>query len=109
VTLDEALDHLSDVPELSHRSLFGGNGFYTAGRIFGFLDDGKIFLKGDSHCRADYEDAGGIMFEYMSHKGPQPMKYWRFKDLETTLSLVSEAIACAHRAPKPKPKVNRTK
>ena len=104
MTIDEAAKLLEDVPEYSSRPMFGGYGLYSNGRVFAIMDEGDIYLKGDAVSTPIYEEAGGIQFSYMSKNGPMTMKYWRFGDNETLLSLVQDALDTVERAPAPKPK-----
>ena len=104
MTIHEAAELLSDVPELTHRAMFGGYGIYTKGRIFAIMDEGVVYLKGDAVSIPLYEASGGEQFSYISKDGPMLMKYWRFGDTETFLGHVQDALDTAERAPAPKPK-----
>ncbi len=109
MTIEEAATLLSDAPNLTHRAMFGGYGIYTNGRMFAILDDGVPYLKGDAISAAVYEGDGGEQFSYMSKDGPMQMKYWRFRDDETLLSHLQDALDTAARAPAPKPKKPKAK
>ncbi len=104
MTIQEANDLLKEVPEYSHRAMFGGYGLYSNGRVFALFDDGFIFLKGDAISAPLYEESGGIQFSYMSKNGPMSMKYWRFSSNQTLLDHVQDALDTVERAPAPKPK-----
>lgn len=104
MTIEEATELLCDVPEFSSRSMFGGYGLYSNGRIFAIMDEGDVYLKGDSISIPLYEEAGGQQFTWLSKDGPMQMKYWRFADNETLLAHLQDALDTAARAPAPKPK-----
>lgn len=109
MTIDEAAKLLADVPDYSHRAMFGGYGLYSNGRVFALFDEGHIWLKGDAISASMYEESQGIQFSYMSKNGPMTMKYWRFKDNDVLLSHVQDALDTVKRAPAPKPKKPKLK
>ena len=104
MTIDDAAKMLADVPEYSHRAMFGGYGLYSNGRVFALFDEGHIWLKGDVISAPLYEEDEGIQFGYMSKNGPMTMKYWRFASNDILLSHVQDALDTVERAPAPKPK-----
>ncbi|MEI7984339.1 MAG: TfoX/Sxy family protein [Armatimonadota bacterium] len=104
MTIEEANKLLKDVPNYSHRAMFGGHGLYSNGRVFALFDDGHIFLKGDAISAPIYEESGGIQFSYISNNGPMSMKYWRFLTNEILLENVDNALETVQRSPAPKPK-----
>ncbi|MBS1701148.1 MAG: TfoX/Sxy family protein [Armatimonadetes bacterium] len=109
MTIHEAAELLSDAPELTHRAMFGGYGLYTKGKMFAIMDEGVVYLKGDSVSIPIYEEAGGQQFSYLSKDGPMQMKYWSFRDDETLLAHLQDALDTAARAPAPKPKKPKVK
>jgi DNA transformation protein and related proteins len=104
MSLQEALELLNLAPGLTHRAMFGGFGFYSEGRIFGIMDEGIIYLKGDDKTVPHYEEKGGEPFTYLGANGPASMKYYKFPTTEITIQHLSVALEVAHRAPLPKPK-----
>jgi DNA transformation protein len=104
MTIDEAAKLLTEVPEYSHRAMFGGYGLYSNGRVFALFDEGHIWLKGDAISAPLYEESEGIQFTYMSKIGLMSMKYWRFPNNEILLAHVQDALDTVERAPAPKPK-----
>ncbi len=109
MTIQEANELLKDVPEYSHRAMFGGYGLYSNGRVFALFDDGFVFLKGDAISGPLYEESGGEQFSYISKNGPMSMKYWRFPTNEILLEHVENALETVQRAPAPKPKKPKPK
>lgn len=104
MTIQEAAELLKDVPDLTYRAMFGGYGIYSKGKMFAIMDEGVVYLKGDTFSIPLYEASGGEQFSYMSKNGPMQMKYWRFGDNETLLGHLQDALDTAGRAPTPKPK-----
>jgi DNA transformation protein len=109
MTIEEAAQLLTDVPEYSSRPMFGGYGLYSKGRVFSIMDEGLIYLKGDAISAPIYEEAGGVQFSYMSKNGPMTMKYWRFSSNEVLLNHIQDALDTVERAPAPKPKKPKVK
>jgi DNA transformation protein len=69
-----ALDLFSGLgPGVVARRMFGGLGFYAAGRFFaiGDPDDGRLYLKVDDETRAAFEAAGGTPFVYRGPRGEE--------------------------------------
>jgi len=52
--LDQVLDGLAPLGEVTARSLFGGHGLYWGGTIFGILFLGRLYLKVDEQSKGDY-------------------------------------------------------
>lgn len=63
------LDQLSEVPDLTARSMFGGVGLYSAGCFFAIVWKDTLFLKVDDTTRPTYEAAGMKPFNPMPGRG----------------------------------------
>lgn len=42
---DFVLDQLSDLPNLTHRAMFGGHGLYCGRVFFGIVHQGRVYFK----------------------------------------------------------------
>lgn len=112
-------------PGVTARRMFGGLGFYAAGRFFavGDQDEGRIFLKVDDLTRPAFEAAGGQPFTYtvpgqavmtMAYltppdaalEDPEEMLPWARLALEAAGRAAAAKAAKAARAAK-KPKAGR--
>ena len=102
MTLEQAIEFLADVPEVTRRAMFGGQTFYSEGRVFAIYVDNDLYLKGDISSVPYYESQGGEPFTYLTEKGPASMRYYRFPSLETLSDNIETALQVAHRAPMPK-------
>lgn len=109
MTIEQAAELFKDVPDYSHRAMFGGYGLYSGGRIFALLDEGVAYLKGDAQSIPLYENSGGEQFSYMSKNGPMTMKYWRFANDDQLLEHLQDALDTVERSPAPKPKKPKRK
>jgi DNA transformation protein and related proteins len=79
MSADQLAAHALDLfaglgPGVTARRMFGGLGFYFGGLFFaiGDPDEGRLFLKVDDTCRAEFERVGGRPFVYGS-PGHPPM------------------------------------
>ena len=96
------LDQLSDLPEVTARSMFGGVGLYCGGYFFGIIARDRLYLKVDAETRADYERAGMQPFRpYPDRSGT--MRYYEVPVgvVESALDLcrwARKAVAVAERA-----------
>ncbi len=52
------LDQLSELGDVTPRSMFGGAGLYYRGIFFGIIARDVLYLKVDDRNRVDYEGAG---------------------------------------------------
>ena len=52
------LDQLSELDDVSSRSMFGGVGLYSRGLFFGIVARDRLYLKVDDENRPAYEEAG---------------------------------------------------
>ncbi|MCB9905482.1 MAG: TfoX/Sxy family DNA transformation protein [Planctomycetes bacterium] len=107
--LAERLDALGAV---AVRRMFGGQGLFLDGRMFGLVAQGTPYFKVDDETRADYERAGAEPFTYGRSKEelkPTQLGYYevpatvleRDRDL---LEWARRAVLVAERAAAKKPK-----
>ena len=73
---DFVLDQLARVPQLEHKTMFGGIGLYSGGIFFAILAADELFFKVDDANRAAYEAAGSAPFRPVVDR-PVSMSYWR--------------------------------
>lgn len=59
------------------RSMFGGQGLYIEGKIFGLVVDGEIFIKVSPSTKPAFAAAGSSPFVYEGKTKPVEMPYWR--------------------------------
>ena len=69
------LDHLSALPEVRARAMFGAHGLYSGDHFFGILDEGRLFFKTDAQSQADYAARGMGPFTYESNGKVMTMSY----------------------------------
>jgi DNA transformation protein len=79
------LDQLTDLPDLTSRSMFGGLGLYSSGFFFGLIWNDTLFLKVDDQSRPRYEVAG------MQPFNPYPGRGGTFQYYEVPLSVLESA------------------
>jgi len=72
------VDLLVPLGEVSTKSMFGGHGIYTHGKIFAIVIEDILYFKTDAQNRPDYEAAGSEPFSYETKKGNRAvMSYWQ--------------------------------
>ena len=111
---DFVLDQLARVPQLEHKTMFGGIGLYSAERFFAIVAADELFFKVDDTNRAAYEAAGSVPFRPVVDR-PVSMSYWRvpIEVLEDPAELdvwAKDAIRAATAAatkPRRKPRIKR--
>jgi len=119
VSADQLIAHALDLfaplgPGVTARKMFGGVGFYAAGRFFaiGDVEEGAVYLKVDEVTRGRFEAAGGRPFTYPARDGSvMVMSYFTPPDaaLEdpeemlpwARLGLDAAGRAAARKGPKP--------
>lgn len=55
---DFILNQLHDLCQLRCRAMFGGQGLYNAGKFFGIIHDGHLYLRTTEQTRDHYRAAG---------------------------------------------------
>lgn len=77
MTVDDMLDLLASVGEVTPRRMFGGTGFYKNGIMFALEAYGRLFLKTDEENRQTFIDAGCEPFRFVDKDGNETvMSYW---------------------------------
>ena len=101
--LNFILDQLSGIPEISHKRMFGGIGFFHQDRMFGMIGGGIFRLKVNESNTADYKTRGMTPFT-MGSQGKE-LPYWEVPlDVLEDRSLLTEwamkSVAVAHKSKK---------
>ncbi|QIF01557.1 TfoX/Sxy family protein [Roseimicrobium sp. ORNL1] len=77
MTVDDMLDLLASVGEVTPRRMFGGTGFYKNGIMFALEAYGRLFLKTDEENRQIFIDASCEPFRFVDKDGNETvMSYW---------------------------------
>ncbi|MEQ9049776.1 MAG: TfoX/Sxy family protein [Marinoscillum sp.] len=96
------LDQLSGIPEISHKRMFGGIGFFLQDKMFAMIGGGVFRLKVDESNLADFENTGMKPFTMGNGKG---LPYWTvplavFEDSQALTQWAQKSIKVAHKAKK---------
>ncbi len=96
--LDQVIDLLAPLGDISSRSMFGGHGLYWNGTIFGITFQERLYLKVDEGNRPDFERRG--MGPFRPNERQTLKSYFEvpqdvLDDPEALLSWVKEAIRAA--------------
>jgi DNA transformation protein and related proteins len=93
--------------QVTVRRMFGGEGLFAEGLMFGLVFDGAIFLKVDDASIPDFEREGSVPFVYTRAKSPgrvgrHSLSYWRlperlYDDPEELVTWARRALAIAER------------
>lgn len=102
--LNEILDQLSPIGEITARSLFGGHGLYWRDVIFAILYGGKLYLKVDEQSKPDFVNRG--MLPFRPDERRTLTSYYEvppdvLTDREALLSWAKEAIRAGQTSSKP--------
>ncbi len=77
---DDFIAHLQDLfatlGKVQAKRMFGGQGLYFDGLIFGLVIEGVLYLKVDDETKAAFAEAGCQPFVYMGQKKPITVNYW---------------------------------
>ncbi len=77
MNVDDMLDLLTGISEVTPRRMFGGTGFYKDGIMFALEAYGRLFLKTDGESLQTYVDAGCEPFIYTTKDGSRmSMSYY---------------------------------
>jgi DNA transformation protein len=90
------LELLQPLGRCSARRMFGGYGLYGDGLMFALVFDGRLFLKVDEQCKADFVAADCAPFVYSGQKQPIEMSYWTVP--ESALESAEDMAPWARRA-----------
>lgn len=106
--MDEEYLHelFSPFGAITVRRMFGGQGLYTEGKIFGLILDDEIFIKVDDETAPLFSAAGSSSFVYDGKTKPLQMPYWRLPleamdDPEALVKWARLGRAAAFRAKSP--------
>jgi DNA transformation protein len=96
--LNEILDRLAGLGDVTGRPMFGGHGLYWRETIFGILLRNRLYLKADECSKADFVSRG--MGPFRPNDRQTLKSYYEapadvLADPETLLSWVREAIRVA--------------
>ena len=69
------VDQLSELSDVTAKSMFGGVGLYSGGLFFGIIARDRLYLKVDAVNRADYERDGMSAFKPYPDR-PATMQYY---------------------------------
>ncbi len=58
------LGQLSTLPNVKAKSMFGAYGLFSAGKIFGIVDQGRLYFKTDAQTEVQYTGRGMPPFTY---------------------------------------------
>ena len=90
--------------EVTVRAMFGGDGIYHQGLMFGLIADEQIYLKVDAENRCDFEDMDLPPFLFERGDGKQiTMSYYLipdalYDDADSLAQWAERAFAAARRA-----------
>ncbi len=99
------LDLFAQYGPIRFKRMFGAEGLFDGDLMFGFADDGVIYLKTDETTRPAFEAEGCKPFVYRKHTGEEiEMSYWRisdrlYDDPEELAQWARRAFAVATRSP----------
>lgn len=76
--LEHVLEQLSDVPNFTHKKMFGGIGFFRDNAMWGAImnEHDSLRLKADKTTEADFEAAGCSPWQMEMRGKPHTMPYW---------------------------------
>jgi|CXWL01.1.fsa_nt_gi DNA transformation protein len=74
-------DLLSDLPEVTSRTLFGGWALYSEGVVFAIVIQDILYFKVDETNKEEYEALGSSPFTYTTKNGKRvALSYFRIPD-----------------------------
>jgi DNA transformation protein len=73
---DYVLEQLAPFGGVSARPMFGGNGLFKRGLMFGLITGGELFFKVDDSNRADFEARKSQPFTYAARGRTVALSYW---------------------------------
>ena len=71
------VDELAPLGHAQGRTMFGGQGLYLHGLMFGIVIDETLYLKADDINRPAFEAAGMEPFSYVSKGRRIALSYWQ--------------------------------
>lgn len=95
----ELAERLEALGAVTARRMFGGQGLFLDGRMFGLVADGTPYLKVDDETRADFEQAGAEPFTYgRSREELKPTQLGYYEVPTAVLERDAELLEWATRA-----------
>lgn len=95
----ELADRLEALGAVAVRRMFGGQGLFLDGRMFGLVAQGTPYFKVDDETRADFEQAGAEPFTYGRSKDElKPTQLGYYEVPTTVLERDAELLEWAQRA-----------
>jgi DNA transformation protein len=73
---DYVLEQLASFGGVSARPMFGGNGLFRRGLMFGLITEGELFFKVDDSNKADFEAKKSQPFTYEARGRKIALSYW---------------------------------
>ena len=73
---DYVLEQLASFGGVSSRPMFGGNGLFKGGVLFGLISGGELYFKVDEANRADFEAKKSQPFAYEARGRKIALSYW---------------------------------
>ena len=111
---DYVLEQLAAFGGVTARGMFGGNGLFKGGLMFGLIADGELYFKVDDGNRADFEAKKSQPFTYEARGRKVALSYWFvpeevIEDSDTLRAWAAKAYDAALKgrkdtASKPKPR-----
>jgi DNA transformation protein len=69
------LDQLSALPDVRMKAMFGAHALFCGDKIFGIIDEGRLFFKTDWQSQEDYTSCGMGPFTYKAKGKTVTMSY----------------------------------
>ena len=73
---DYVLEQLAAFGGVTSRPMFGGNGLFKSGVMFGLISDGELYFKVDDANRADFTAKKSEPFTYTARGRKVALSYW---------------------------------
>jgi len=101
-------EHLAPLGGISLRRMFGSQGVFSHGTMFGLLHRDTLYLRADDHNRPAYEAAGSEPFTYLRAGQPTSLAYWSLPEHlldepDEFRRWARDALAAAHRVAAARP------
>ena len=112
---DYVLEQLAAFGGVTARPMFGGNGLFKGGVMFGLISDGELYFKVDDESRADFEAKKSHPFIYEARGRKIALSYWfvpedvieKAGDLQAWAVKAHAAAVKSRKADTSKPKARR--
>jgi DNA transformation protein and related proteins len=112
---DYVIEQLAAFGSVTSRPMFGGNGLFKGGVMFGLINDGELYFKVDDTSRADFEAKKSHPFTYEARGRKIALSYWfvpedvieNAEDLQTWAGKAHAAAVKGRKAEGSRPKARR--